>query len=70
MPVITCLAPEVKQDLVEILRESGASARELKQLEKVDSCETGMIGVKAGRARGGGRLTPSHGLPGVYEGVC
>lgn len=53
MPDIRCLDPELKDDLVELLRKAGAPKRDITEITKLSACDSGVI--ELGKSRRGGK---------------
>lgn len=58
MPDISCISPDLRDDLQALLRKSGASRRDIALLDEIPECEVGVIKIRKGR--GGGKRAPSQ----------
>lgn len=68
MPDIKCLSPELRNDVKELLRKSGAPRKDIALFDAVPDCDSGVI--ELGRVRGGGGTKRAPSAYNLFIGDC
>lgn len=67
MPEISCMSPKLRDEVLELLKDSGAPKSAMDVLREVPDCDKGVIKIRKGRAKGEKRAPSPYN---VYIGNC